>query len=342
MRLAVLATLLLAGLLSSTISAGERSITPPSTAPPVLGLPLRCTPGADCWIVHYVDHDPGPGTRDYRCGALTHDGHKGTDFAIRDLVAMREGIAVVAAAPGTVIATRDGLADEVAGKAGPEATRNRECGNGIRLRHPGGWETQYCHLRRGSVAVRKGQRVEAGSRLGFVGLSGNTEFPHLHLSVRHGESEVDPFVGPVQTKRCGPDKTPLWSEEVRPVLAYRPSALYNAGFAAARPHPEAARAGDYRSETLPRDAPALVLWVDIFGVHPGDRLFFRIRDPQGKTILEQPARIEKRQIRRFVYAGIKRKRSLWPAGAYRGEVRLVRQGATAAEEFSVTREVRIR
>ena len=50
--------------------------------------------------------------------------------------------------------------------------------------HGGGWRTQYCHMRQGSVRVRKGDRVRDRQRLGTIGLSGKTEFPHLHLSVR--------------------------------------------------------------------------------------------------------------------------------------------------------------
>ena len=56
--------------------------------PPALGLPIRCRPGEDCWLVNLVDVDPGPGRRDYACGKMTYDGHKGTDIAIRDLAVM--------------------------------------------------------------------------------------------------------------------------------------------------------------------------------------------------------------------------------------------------------------
>jgi hypothetical protein len=40
------------------------------------------------------------------------------------------------------------------------------------------------HLRRGSVAVREGQRVAPGERLGSCGNSGNTAFPHIHFHVQ--------------------------------------------------------------------------------------------------------------------------------------------------------------
>lgn len=41
----------------------------------------------------------------------------------------------------------------------------------------------YAHLRRGSVAVRVGQKVAEGEVIGRVGNSGNTTMPHLHFHV---------------------------------------------------------------------------------------------------------------------------------------------------------------
>ena len=77
------------------------SAAPAAAGPPEgLILPIACTPGADCWVVRHVDHDPGPGARDYMCGALTGDGHKGTDIALRDLAVMAAGVEVRAAAAG--------------------------------------------------------------------------------------------------------------------------------------------------------------------------------------------------------------------------------------------------
>src|SRR5258706_7526145 len=75
---------------------------------PGFSLPLRCTPGSDCWIANHVDLDPGPGVRDYTCARFSYDGHNGTDFALRDLNAMAEGVAVLAAAAGRVLRARNG------------------------------------------------------------------------------------------------------------------------------------------------------------------------------------------------------------------------------------------
>ncbi len=124
-----------------------------------LSLPIDCTPGTDCAIQHYFDRDPGDGRLDYMCTHQTYDGHDGVDIRLTDLQAMAKGVAVLAAAPGTVRATRDGMTDVSVAETGVEAVANVECGNGVMVDHDGGWATQYCHLKNGSIAVRKGERV---------------------------------------------------------------------------------------------------------------------------------------------------------------------------------------
>ena len=144
---------------------------------------------------NFFDHDPGPDRRDYACGRLSYDGHSGTDFRVADVPAMMRGVTVVAAAPGTVKAVRDGMADIRLAEIGREALKGREAGNGVVIDHGDGWETQYSHLRKGSTLVRPGQTVEAGTPLGRIGMSGQAEFPHVDFAVRHDGQEIDPFTG---------------------------------------------------------------------------------------------------------------------------------------------------
>src|SRR5699024_8731543 len=49
-----------------------------------------------------------------------------------------------------------------------------------------------CHLRRGSLTVRPGQRVTAGEPLAAGGNSGNSTAPHLHLQAM---TAADPSAG---------------------------------------------------------------------------------------------------------------------------------------------------
>jgi murein DD-endopeptidase MepM/ murein hydrolase activator NlpD len=94
-------------------------------------------------------------------------------------------VIVVAAAAGTVLATRDGTPDQlIRSQADRAEIANRECGNGVVIDHGENWQTQYCHIRRGSIGVKQGDRVEPGQKLGEIGYSGDAAFPHVHLTVR--------------------------------------------------------------------------------------------------------------------------------------------------------------
>ncbi|MFC7217493.1 peptidoglycan DD-metalloendopeptidase family protein [Streptomyces polyrhachis] len=62
------------------------------------------------------------------------------------------------------------------------------------VRHTDGRYSQYAHL--SAVAVRPGQRVNAGQRVGRSGSTGNTTGPHLHFEIRTGPrygSDIDPL-----------------------------------------------------------------------------------------------------------------------------------------------------
>ncbi|MCH8001578.1 MAG: M23 family metallopeptidase, partial [Proteobacteria bacterium] len=170
--------------------------------PPQLELPVDCQIGAACVVQNYVDQDPGPGARDHTCGPLSYDGHKGTDIRVAGRPEMAAGVAVLAAAPGVVRALRDGEADRAASQAGPDA------GNAVVLDHGSGWESQYSHLRQGSVAVVTGQRVAAGTRLGLIGWSGRAEFPHVEFALRHRGRAIDPFTGAPAGGGCGREPAP--------------------------------------------------------------------------------------------------------------------------------------
>ena len=63
-------------------------------------------------------------------------------------------------------------------------------GNLVVVAHADGVRTMYAHL--STIAVRVGQRVETGARLGTVGASGDATGPHLHFEVRLRGAAVDP------------------------------------------------------------------------------------------------------------------------------------------------------
>jgi Peptidase family M23 len=179
---------------AALITLGLFGSTSPALAEtPRLALPLLCEVGRTCFIQNYVDANPSPAARDYQCGTLTYDGHNGTDFRVPTLRAQQAGVPVLAAADGRVIRSRSNVPDISVRISGAAAVRGTECGNGLIIDHGSGWETQYCHMAQGSPTVEPGAAVTAGQPIGRVGLSGLTEYPHLHFTVRHKGQVVDPF-----------------------------------------------------------------------------------------------------------------------------------------------------
>ena len=86
----------------------------------------------------YVNHDPSPKASDFSCSFLTYDGHKGTDFGLRDPALLDRGVFVVAAAAGRVVARRDGVIDKIYTAEDAERVDKIECGNGVVIQHDNG------------------------------------------------------------------------------------------------------------------------------------------------------------------------------------------------------------
>src|SRR4029078_3898068 len=110
------------------------------------------------------------------CGSATQNGHKGTDFRILSAGGASKSGAVLGAADGTVKAVRDGMPDMLVKGGNEDSVKDRECGNGVLLDHGQSWETQYCHMLRGSVQVHPGDQVHRGQTLGNIGYSGLAQF----------------------------------------------------------------------------------------------------------------------------------------------------------------------
>ena len=309
------AALLALALLASSAGADEA---------PRFDLPVACPADVGCVVRSFVDEDPGPGARDWHCGRLTYDGHKGTDIRVPDGVAMAKGVRVLAAAPGTVLRLRDGMDDVSIRVTGAGAVKDREAGNSLIIDHGNGWETQYGHLRKGSIIVKPGQAVTAGQPIGLMGLSGNTEFTHTHFEVRHNGKPIDPYTGADMGTGCGAAGTPLWTERALAALPYREDAPFDAGFADARPDEWAARAGAYAGLGLTANSPALVFWIDVLGHRVGDRQSMRLVGPDGAVLAEAAAAVKESHVQWFQFVGKKRPTNGWPPGRYRGEYQLTR------------------
>jgi hypothetical protein len=291
-------------------------------APPVLGLPIQCQIGVDCYIQNFIDHNSGPGHRDYACGSLSYDGHNGTDFAIANLAVMNAGVNVLAASAGTVLTVRDGEPDISINQRGHKSLAGKDAGNSVRIRHNDGWETQYSHMKHGSIAVRAGQTVKSGTVLGQVGLSGYTEFPHMHFTVRHLGLLVDPFAPEQQD--CGVSKQTLWKPSLEKTMIYRPTGLVNAGFAPELPKREQVDAGNYSATTLAPDSSSIAFWMIMFGLQKEDVIELILSDTYGQVLSDSRKTVDSNKAMAFAFIGERRTNEVWPTGTYTGRVILYR------------------
>jgi murein DD-endopeptidase MepM/ murein hydrolase activator NlpD len=64
-------------------------------------------------------------------------------------------------------------------------------GNLVVIEHPSGLRSMYAHM--SAIAVRRGQDVVAGTRVGRVGSTGISTGPHLHFELRLRGAAIDPL-----------------------------------------------------------------------------------------------------------------------------------------------------
>lgn len=299
---------------------------------PKLSLPIACMPHKTCFIQNYVDIDPSKEAHDFGCGTGTYDKHTGTDFRVLSIEATKAGVPVLASADGTVKAVRDGVSDILMREAKGQDYKGRECGNGVIIDHGQGWETQYCHMKQGSLRVSVGQAVKRGEPLGNVGYSGMADFAHVHLSVRHAGKVVDPFHPDGINGACLRDgKTSgLWAPSEIAAFPYRNGEIIQAGFAAG-PLDHNALETDHTRVASPTPAsPALIFYGRLLNLLADDRVRITIIGPGGPLVEELTEALERPKATYTAYAGKKLRGATWTPGRYTGQVEIVRDGAVVA------------
>jgi len=96
--------------------------------------------------------------------------HKGVDFGAP------QGTPIFAAGNGTVV--------EIGVKNG--------YGNYIKIQHNGTYATAYAHASRFAKGLKRGDRVQQGQVIAYVGQTGRATGPHLHYEVIVNNAQVDP------------------------------------------------------------------------------------------------------------------------------------------------------
>jgi lipoprotein NlpD len=160
-----------------TLSPGQEIFVPGATRPLEVGpLPGGSTAAQEP-EPDLLPRKPGSGRLQWPLQGVLYRGfgvkqgqrHDGIDLSAP------EGTLVRAAAPGEVIYT------------------GNQSGYGtiVILRHSGSLITLYAH--NSAVLVKDGDRVDAGTPIARVGMSGRTTGPHLHFEVREGTRPRNPL-----------------------------------------------------------------------------------------------------------------------------------------------------
>ncbi|EFL89656.1 M23 family metallopeptidase [Ahrensia sp. R2A130] len=290
---------------------------------PSLSMPLDCEMGRTCWVQNLVDIDTGPARVDPFCGAATFDTHKGTDIRVATIAEMKKGIDIKAMASGTVLGFRNDMDEAlIVDGEGRAVVKGRECGNGLVIDHGNAWTTQMCHFAKGSVTVKKGERVGRGQVVGRMGLSGMTAFPHIHVTVRRGKGVVDPITGASVGRNCNPNASTsatLWDAAARTQVVAASSAVIKTGFSSA-----AVKGVDVIRDTVPTistDGP-LLFFANLINLKKGDRIDLVLKGPDGNVLVESKGKpMPAPKATWTTYTG---RRGKPESGTYRGEVRLIR------------------
>jgi hypothetical protein len=307
-----------------------------STAAIELRLPAECKLGSECFLQQSPDMKAGPETADPFCGVATYDGHDGVDLRVLSMKDVARGVPVVAAADGEVLRGRDGVPDRlVQTDADRQAVANKECGNGVIMKHADGTETQYCHLKQGSIVVRPGQSLKAGDKIGEIGASGLAQFPHVHMTVRIGGEEIDPLTGRRIGDGCvanSADANPLFSKAIMDALPRDKPDILGFGLTGA--------AVDYDALAIdgpPADAAssdqATVVWGWIANLKAGDRLHFTMADPNGQPLVDTTTKPLDRN--KAVYSAYSGKRGSPLSGSYTIALEIIRDGKAIVDRKTV-------
>ncbi|WP_422366323.1 M23 family metallopeptidase [Pelagibius sp.] len=306
-------------------------------------LPVDCVMGAVCNIQNYVDYDGGEGWLDHTCGSLGYNGHRGVDFRVPTEIEMREGVAVVAAAGGRVLMAFDGQPDILMQDSGPGKTREERNGNWVAIGHGDGWVTTYAHLLKGSVAVKKGDTVKRGDKLGLIGLSGNSDFPHVHFAVTHRNKLLDPFTGLEPSANCGETAQSLWSEAAQAQIPYRAGGLLSSGFLDRQAEHREVMAGIEPPETISATSPVFIFWVGAWGIRQGDHETMVILDPDGRKFVGAERVLERNRATLSRFVGKRLRQDAWPKGTYRGIYRVEREAdGQRFQIIDIVREIEVR
>jgi murein DD-endopeptidase MepM/ murein hydrolase activator NlpD len=232
-------------------------------------------------VVNYVDDQSGGTIKDYEGKTWAYNGHNGTDISLYHFRDMDRFVKATAAASGVV--------EEIVFN---NNDRNIACSgsnNYILIRHNDGSYAYYYHVMKKSITVKKGEYVNQGDVIGYVGSAGCSTEAHLHFEsgrfINGSWVKQDPWNGSFNTAPS------LWQSQNiyvgdRGFKAFTMGVFTNSNVGNINaPSETELKEGIYQPNTVSGYEPEIGMWLLAQGINSGKQVKFEFRKPNGTLFI---------------------------------------------------------
>jgi murein DD-endopeptidase len=292
-----------------------------------LNFPLNCKLNQDCFVTMYPDH--AQEGKDFSCERLSSPNLRGTLISLRNAKLLYDpGIEVVAVADGTVLEVSNGFEDDYSFTL---EQQNDSCGNSVVIEHENNFRTTYCHLKKSSVLVNPGQKINRGDVIAKLGASGSTSQPQLYFGLSYKSIAIDPFTATDLNTPCSQAGKTYTKSMWQNHISYRQSGIREVGIADAEPELKDIWANKYPNNSVASNSKALVFWVHIFGQEIGDKEQMKIYKPDGALFFDKTRIITANYRDALSFAGEHRQNYNFQKGLWKAVYILERDSKTVLE-----------
>ena len=242
------------------------------------------------------------------CGSKATDNNQSTHISLGTTQSHLSNIPVIATANGKVLE-----AQNIGGF----------CGTRVLIDHGEGWQSSYCHLNPETLLARRNQTVQSGQVIGTIGISGQTNWPHLSYALLRNGMVFDPFSNRTNLEGCAQKSDTLWSGGINPL--YEPAQVTSIGFHVGYIRTNSILSGILKpAEKIRSETPQLSLWTLMMNIQKGDEISLKIVAPDMRIVKQQTIIAGKSRVRYPLFFSASRGKLLWDKGVYRGEITVTR------------------